>query len=259
MKMKLSIWIIATSAVAALYAADYPPMGVTARPKGNDVLPAPSSLNVSLLASNKVGLVWTSNSNGEETGFRLEYSLPNGTWKEFASVGRNITNYTYTSANATSYWYRVRGHIYSTYSEIVSNSLVSDTSFIWVSWNNISDIQVEFCLERKFSTNAWKQIAVMPYTAGTYQDTNVVNGIVYSYRIRSHAYSTYSNVDYILPAPGNLRVTDVSFESATLVWDYPLDIYTDVVFEIYRSDNGTDNWQLVGTVSNQPPATLESP
>jgi len=236
-----------------------PPSVITARPatSSSDFFEGPTDLDANFVASNKVALSWVSHSGGQETGFRIEAALPTipwqtptTGWKEVASVGKNVTNCTITSTLSTSYFYRVRAHIYTAYTPTVVASATN--SGVLLSWQNNSDSPSETCVERKFSTNAWKQVAVIPYTIGTYFDTNIVWATEYSYRVRAHAYSAYSESRYVLPAPANLRATNICFDSVTLVWDFPDELTNKVNFIIERRDGETGEWFTVGIITNDP-------
>ena len=245
-------WVLGLlAAIICTYAAINPPSGLVSRSLESYALESPTDLVVDFVATNKVKLIWSSHSASQESGFRIEAALPNSAWKELASTGRNITNCIVTSSLATSYLYRVRGHVYSAYTPS-ANSL-SDGKPILISWQNNSDSPTEFSVERQVGTNSWKQVAVVTQTIGGYLDSAVSSNTLYSYRVRSHGYSNYSNVDFLLPAPTNLHVTSVCFNQISLAWDYPTNLLEQVNFVVSRSTNNVD-WEDIAVITNNPAA-----
>ena len=195
------IFIITFSAFSAVL----PPSNLQILNDSPSLLPAPSDLTISYVNPNAVLLKWKSNSNKQEIGFRIESTLnTNSNWKEIASPGINVTNYTYTFSLAPNYFYRVRGHTYSTFSSVVSN--ISQTGFIAISWLNNAANSREICISRKTDSTAWAQVAVLP-TMGWYKDTNIVNGTRYYYKVRSHEFSEYSNIAFLNTSTNTLSVS----------------------------------------------------
>jgi RHS repeat-associated protein len=75
-----------------------------------DTIPASPTSLIALDYSDHVDLGW-SDQSGNETGFKIERKLGNGTYSQIATVGNNVQAYTDSSvASASTYTYRVKAY-----------------------------------------------------------------------------------------------------------------------------------------------------
>jgi hypothetical protein len=214
-------------------------------------------LTIDVLETNKISLSWLDNA-ADNTGYRIESRLINGTtWKEFVSLGGNTTNYVYIAADATVRCYRVRAFALSGYSNVSTNQ-ANESRIMILSWQDNSDNELEFRIERSTNGVSWTQIAVTPKNLTSYVDGNLTQGTLYFYRTRSTEFSDYSNENCPLPPPTNLHAINVCSDSITLEWDYPSNLISNTNFIVYRSLTGTGDWEVVGTVTNNPGLLLEN-
>ena len=81
-----------------------PPVPVTSPPT------APSTLNLTAIAFNRVDLTWTDLSSNEDS-FLIERSTDQLNWTQIGTAGANQTTYSdFTTQATTAYYYRVRAH-----------------------------------------------------------------------------------------------------------------------------------------------------
>ena len=73
-------------------------------------LSAPTKLKARAVSGNKITLTWADN-NDNETGFKIERRTAGGSYKQIATVGADITEYSDTGLSpGTTYYYRVRAY-----------------------------------------------------------------------------------------------------------------------------------------------------
>jgi hypothetical protein len=85
----------------------------------------------------------------------------------------------------------------------VKLSVIGDSLLdVKVEWNDNSDNEDGFAIERKASGSDWEEIARTSADKTEYLDTHLVAGTTYLYRIRAFAsgeqYSDYTSMDYII-------------------------------------------------------------
>jgi hypothetical protein len=165
---------------------------------------APTNLTVAAITSSSVTLSWTDNAT-TELGYTVE-RLNNGSWEQIAKLGSDATSYQDTGLiGGTTYSYRVRAF------DLLSNSDYSNTlsattpvvltapvapsnltatiktkpsTQIVLNWTDRSNNETGFYVER--STNGgltWTRQAQLSANSTTYNDTNVVSGTTYVYRV----------------------------------------------------------------------------
>jgi predicted phage tail protein len=95
----------------------------TTPPNAPTLPAAPSSLTATAKSRTRINLAWTDNA-GNETGFKIERSRDQATWKQIATVGPNVTSFSSAGLKRNRhYYYRVRasnGTGDSPYSNIAS-------------------------------------------------------------------------------------------------------------------------------------------
>jgi subtilisin family serine protease len=217
---------------------------------------APSNLSSLAASSSQINLSWSDNSSNED-GFRLERcDLPAAScldvnFTQITQTAPNVTSFNDTGLlPQTKYTYRVRAFnsagmsAYSNLSEATTqavpptapsnlSSLAASSSQINLSWSDNSTSEDGFRLERCNSPAAscldanFTQITQTAPNVTSFNDTGLLAGTTYTYRVRafnSAGNSSYSNSveGTTLPtppsAPGNLAVSDVSYNQISLSW-----------------------------------------
>jgi titin len=205
---------------------------------------APSALTANAVSSSRIELTWEDNSD-DESGFKIERKKSGGTYTQIATVGDDITTYSSTGLSSnTVYYYRVRAYNSagnSAYSNEASattmdvtpdapSELVASTvssSRIKLTWEDNSDNELGFKIERKKSGGSYSQIAEVDNDITTYTNTGLTNDTEYYYRVRAYnsaGNSSYSNVDSattgVIPGkPADLEATVISSSEIKLTWE----------------------------------------
>lgn len=211
-----------------------------------NVTPLPaSSLSATTISSSQINLAWTDNASNED-GFRIERKLttPGSEWSEIASVSANTTTYQNTGlTKLTTYIYRVKA--YADFDSTPSNEAQATTldappaiptnlacqvlsqTEIKLTWNDVSDNEQGFKIQRKQGTGAWTDVQTLGSGITTWTDTGLTKKTTYSYRVFAYnavGNSDYSNVstattkDSIPNPPTNLAATAPSWNLVTLSW-----------------------------------------
>jgi hypothetical protein len=211
-----------------------------------NVTPLPaSSLVATTISSSQIDLAWTDNSSNED-GFRIERKLtaPGSEWSEIASVSANTTTYQNTGlTKLTTYIYRVKA--YADFDSTPSNEAQATTldappsiptnlsaqvlsqTEIKLTWNDVSDNEQGFKVQRKQGTGAWADVQTLGAGITTWTDTGLTKKTTYSYRVYAYnavGNSDFSNVatattkDSIPNPPTNLAATAPSWNLVTLSW-----------------------------------------
>ena len=165
---------------------------------------SPSELMVTAISSYQIGLSWLDNSDSED-GFRIERRTVGSSYSEIDIVAPNATSYSDTAfGSATTYCYRVRAYNASgdsgysnedcaiTASSVPSapsslGGTAASSSRIDLSWEDNSDNEDGFKIERKVEGGSYNQIDTVPADAVTYMDTGLDSATSYCYRIRAYS------------------------------------------------------------------------
>lgn len=234
------------------------------------VPPAPSALEAAAVSSSEIQLTWEDNSD-DETGFKIERRKPGGSYVQIGEVGDDVTSYTCDGLSVnTKYNFRIRaynGAGDSGYSnEAVAttldispdapSSLKAETlskSRIKITWQDNSDNELGFKIERRKSGGSYTQIAEVDEGVTSYTNSGLQESTGYYYRVR--AYNTQGDSPYSneagattgdLPdAPDDLELEVISSTSIRLTWEDNSDDETG--FRIERRTSGGDYTQI-GTV-----------
>lgn len=133
-------------------------------------------------------------------------------------------------------------------SDLISSSV---SGHVRLDWEDNSDNEMIFELERKEGAGAFITIAEIPANSSSYVDTEVDSETTYSYQIRAlniTAASEYSNIATLTtpsPAPTNLHVISVTGSSATLEWE---DNSPDEDGFRIEKKKGSGTWSTAATV-----------
>ncbi|OPX85469.1 MAG: Exoglucanase B precursor [Pelotomaculum sp. PtaB.Bin104] len=215
---------------------------------GSGAVPeAPSELSATAASASRINLTWEDNSNNE-TGFKIERKRSGGTYNQIATVGANVTTYTDSSlSDDIRYYYRVRAYnAYgnSDYSDEDSaittdgdepeapsdlSATALSSSRIKITWEDNSNNETGFKIERKRSGGTYSQITTVGANVTTYTDSSLSDDIRYYYRVR--AYNAYGNSDYSdedstittdgdePEAPSDLSATALSSSRIKITWE----------------------------------------
>lgn len=202
------------------------------------LLAAPSDLTATGVSLTSVSLKWKDHSPSED-GFRVERRTADGAYQQVATRSANQTQYQDNAVPAcTTFYYRVRAFDKQGNSGASNEagfqsgcppaaptgiyfSMYSSTQLL-VGWNDKSDNELNFLVERKAAGAAYKQIGLAAANQTTYMDETVLPGKVYSYRVRANnavGYSDYVVRDGVstLAAPSSLKVV-LKNGKAVLTW-----------------------------------------
>jgi len=192
---------------------------------------APSSLGATAISSSQINLTWQDNASNE-TGFKIERAAStSGPWTEIGTVGANVTNYPSTGLGyCTAYYYRVRaynGAGNSGYSNVAGattsgcpsvpnapsglGSTAASSSQINLTWQDNSNNEQEFKIERSTDGVNFSQIATVGADVTSYPDTGLIQCTTYSYRVRAYN------------AVGNSGYSDISSAMTTCMFTYTIE------------------------------------
>ena len=176
----------------------------------------PSNLTYSILAINKIQLMWTDNSTGEE-GFKIDKKVDDGNWQSsYGTTAENATQWTDNNADINqNIKYRVYAYGQNHYSGFIetdeidnifpapSNLILEkpDNSKIKLTWNDNSVGEQGFYIDKKIGELDWQ----INYTQVDSNATSFIDDIeqpcgTFSYRVRAYyetEYSAYSDEECI--------------------------------------------------------------
>lgn len=175
--------------------------------------PAPSDLSARAVAPRRIELSWRDNSSTEHA-FEIDRRVGGGGFSTIASVGSGHTTFADTDVQPeTGYTYRLRA-VTDRGSSDPSNEAGATTPALPVStpsnlrasvvsvsqidlaWNDNSDNEASFELERKSGTGNFARVAEPGANITTYRDAGLAPNTSYTYRIRARsatAESAFSN------------------------------------------------------------------
>jgi len=233
---------------------------------------SPSSLTVTPVSSNRIDLSW--NYTGT-TAYRTVIERktgPDGEWRIIATTASGALKYSDTGLQPdTRYYYRIRKYVGEGVSGVpypnndvgigvstlLSGLSLTGTPFsnntIYLSWTGNS-AQADVIIERKMSNNMFSVIAtVSPSTTGWYDNTGLIPGASYTYRVKAKSpsnESVYSNevtvVNLFLDSPTVLTANADKDTGIELNWIDNSTVETG--FEIWRSAYTSTNFVLLDTV-----------
>jgi|GEM_PF-2128326 len=230
---------------------------------------APTGLQITGSTINSISLQWVDNS-GQENSYKVEQSTNGGgSYTELLpNLGQNAQTFTDTNLQTDSgavYTYRVRAfnsttNNYSAYSNVKSATTLlntptglaatstSDTEVL-VTWNNSSNNESGFIIERKLTTAlpvTFAEVGRTPANIATFTDRTAVKNTGYDYRVK--AYNTYISSIYSTPdttvtgtdSPTALTVTGVTNNSISLQFTDNASSATkeETGFEVFRRTLG---------------------
>lgn len=233
---------------------------------------APSGLTAKVASSSRISITWKDNSNNE-TGFKIERKTAGGSYTQIATVGVNATSYISTGlSNNTRYYYRVRAYNtagnsnYSNETSAVTGTVPAapadlaattvSSSKIKLTWDDNSNNEEGFKIERRTSGGSYRQIATTGSNSTSYTDSGLSNNTRYYYRVRAYndtGASGYSSeagarTEDLLSAPSDFEAEPLSWSKIRLTWDD--DSNNETGFKIERRTAGGSYKQIASVGSN---------
>lgn len=232
----------------------------------------PTSLTVKAISSSRIDLVWAYAGNGSYSSVVERRTGWDGSWLAVATLPAGTYKYSDSALSSnTQYFYRVRCRLGS---GLLSDSFPSGNNGkdattmlgglrltgrgdsgnrIYLSWSgNSADGDVT--IERKMANGSFAVLATVgPSSSGWHDETGLVPGAVYTYRIKTKTAineSVYSNEvtvsNYYLEAPSDLTASANATAGIDLKWkDNSSD---ETGFEIWRQVEDADDFTLYATV-----------
>ncbi|MFH2048723.1 MAG: FISUMP domain-containing protein [bacterium] len=171
---------------------------------------APTNLRATAIDDQTVRLTWTNNCLFE-SGFRIERKTGSGSFVQIAEVNANSTDYEETGLTyGETYTYRVRAFTqlnqsdYSNEKSVTTtfpapsnlNAVAIDDQSIRLTWTDNCSFESGFRVERKENDGSFEQIAELNENITVYNDTGLLEDILYTYRVcafTANHVSGYSN------------------------------------------------------------------
>ena len=233
---------------------------------------APLSLALTVISSSQINLAWTDTSSNE-SGFKIERSTDGTTFAVVFTTAANITTYQNTGLNqATLYYYRVRATNAggdSSASNVSSattlptppispnqlQTTAASSSTINLAWNDRSNNETGFKIERSLDGTTFTEIFVAAANATSYSNTGLSPATRYYYRVRATNVggdSNYSNTDNtttlpLPPAPPSaVSFSNITQTTVTVRWQDNSNNETG--FKVERSTDSA-TWSQVGATT----------
>lgn len=235
-------------------------------------LPAkPTNLSVSTMNNGQVTLTWKDNATNE-TGFKIERKIGNGSFSEIATVAANVVTFTNTGlSNNTAYTYRVRAYNAAGNSDYSNEATVTPLAVapskptnleasqvgdnqVKLVWKDNATNETGYKIERKTGSGNYSEIATVSANVTNYTNTGLSNNTTYTYRVR--AYNAVGNSDYSNEAtvtiasvptkPDELKISSTNTDRLTITWKDNAN--NEKGFRIERK-TGSGSFSEIATVS----------
>jgi titin len=239
-----------------------------------DQIEAPTFLNLTNIELESITLNWTSNSAGNEDGFKIERSLTGtGSWSQIDTVSTGVVTYEDDSSldHNTTYYYRVRsyqGSENSSYSAVASATtlamdaptnlqLTPSYGSVTATWTSNSGGEEDgFDLEASANgVSGWSVVDSVASGFTTGEETGLSQGETRYYRVRAtedQGNSPYSDVvmttTLVLQPPSDIVLTP-SYGEVTVDWTSNSGGDEDG-FDVERSLTGVGDWTLIDTTAS---------
>ena len=230
---------------------------------------APSNLSASVNETS-ITLTWQDNSNVEQ-GYKIERKISGGSYAQVGTTNANAEIYTDNGLTAgITYYYRVcaynsQGN--SGYSNEISpstsinaptdlNATMVSLSEIDLTWQDNSNVEEGYQIERKVSGGTYSQIATVSQNTATYSDTGLQENTTYWYRVRAYIgsnNSSYSNeADATTTYPAGYEQTfalGTTGETIEMVW-IPSGSFMQGRYSGEQGSNSSEDPQHLVTFAN---------
>jgi len=233
---------------------------------------APSELQARISSSSRIDLSWTIDYDND-CKLLVQRKSGQSDYVTLATLDARRTSYSDTSLTLvnTTYTYRIVAYD-SDKNMSVSNEVsittgvptspsilyltVTPENWIELFWSDDTNNESGFIIERKTNDGDFVEIKYVAADTTSYTDYTVVDGYVYSYRIRSYnpygKSDTYSNVvttttENVVPAPDSFEATVVSSSQIDLAWSYAS--LSDYSTTIERKIGKDGKWTILKTLS----------
>jgi formylglycine-generating enzyme required for sulfatase activity len=201
--------------------------------------PAPTLLQIEKQNDKIYKLTWKDNSEGEEY-FVIDRRIENENWEnEYGIVPGNQTHFTDTNVfRSFNITYRVRGkyeNYVSSYVNVYTNAALippsnlqleqNGLSSVTLSWNDNSDGEDGFRIERKYNDGEWEFLKNT--TNNNFEDVGFQLGVMVQYRVFAYVgeyLSNFEEVEFVslFPEPENFKISSLTYHSVSASWDYSL-------------------------------------
>lgn len=224
-------------------------------------LVAPSNFRATLSGLNKINLSWSDNSDFE-TKYIIDEKIGNANWQNGKyETSQNATTFIIENVQVnTEFQYKI--HAYNnqlTSNEItttVSTDLLAPTIFnvtfnnlkqINLVWNDNSDAEQGFKIDRKIGNNPWETAV---YVVGENEEQIIENDFPLNEIIKYRVYAFVGNynseyqeksVNTIIDPPLNLKLEVINTTSVKLRWDD--DTHGEQGFKIDRRIEWNGEWE----------------
>ncbi len=209
----------------------------------DNIIPAPTNLEIIPNSITSCTLNWDDNSNGED-GFKIDRKKDDEEWiVSYSYVLENIETLTEADlVTGSTYQYRIYGYfgvntsssietqvelifISPTNLEIIQNNIHSFT----LEWEDNSEGETGFKLGKKIGTNDWiLEFAEVDENIESWTDEYAEVNEILKYRVYAFSGDDYSTsietdeIDNALPLPENLSYTIIDTSSIELYWQYSI-------------------------------------
>ena len=227
---------------------------------------APTNLAAKAISRSQVLLSWT-DASVDEQSFAIERSDGSGVWARIGGVKRNVTTFTDIDRTCnTRYDYRVLA-INANGTSLPSNvdgvtildctlnapvdlfAAAETTQTLILRWEDRSDNEAGFTIERSDDGVAWQALAQTPSNYPYYLDRDLICGPGFYYRVRAFnpggpsdpSNSVHSSVCQPA-APTNLSAVPATQNGVALAWVDNSD--NEIGFKIEFSRDGGAQWSL---------------
>lgn len=170
---------------------------------GVGIVPAPDDFDYSIASSTSVILFWNDNAPAE-SGYKVERRMDGSEqWVEIASLAPNVETYTVYGLNPEKkYYFRIKAYSYASGISAYSSELevttrkpavpvnltlkVVSSNQIDLQWEDRSDNEEGFKVERRGTTGTYTVIAILGPGSSTYSDRTLKPKTKYTYRITAY-------------------------------------------------------------------------
>lgn len=174
----------------------------------NPSFPGPSNLQIQQLSVSELKLTWKDNSDGED-GFKIDLKIGSGDWVVgYGSTDADVTEwidadpvfgevnyyrvYAYAGENASSSVNGNINHILLAPTNLIAT--VVDEVKIRLDWNDNSNIEEGYKIERKILGEDYELLAAVNQNVTSFTDVDVENLVTYYFR--SYGYTQNHQSDY---------------------------------------------------------------